>query len=361
MRLLTAYLTRELILSFIAVLAVLLLVILGGEVARLLTEALEGRIAADLVVQLVALKIPLALEMLLPLATLLAVMLTLGRLYHDREMDVLAASGISARYFLRLIFSFSVLVAVMAAASALYLSPWALQQERQLLAEGQMRVQVKALTPGRFMPLSASNGVFYAEKISKDGQLEDVFIRIQPEQQPDRLITAPSGYFVLDGDKTLLVLDHGRMNENLVTGDRVHITYFERMTVTLPDWQIKLADLEVEAMSIEQLWAQREQPKMMAHFQWRWFVGGSVLLMAFMGWVLAKVGPRQGRYSRMAYGLGFYLLFTQLAITLRAEIERGDVSAFPGMMLMLLLVALWLLPWQQWRDQLRMQLVRWLS
>jgi hypothetical protein len=63
----------------------------------------------------------------------------------------------------------------------------------------------------------------------------------------------------------------------------------------------------------------------------------------------------------MAYGLGFYLLFTQLAITLRAEIERGDVSAFPGMMLMLLLVALWLLPWQQWRDQLRMQLVRWLS
>jgi lipopolysaccharide export LptBFGC system permease protein LptF len=38
---------------------------MGGEVARLLTEALEGRLSPDLVLQLVLLKIPMAMEILL--------------------------------------------------------------------------------------------------------------------------------------------------------------------------------------------------------------------------------------------------------------------------------------------------------
>jgi lipopolysaccharide export system permease protein len=352
MRLLTAYISRELLLSFVAVLGVLLLVILGGEVARLLTEALEGRLSPDLVAKLVLLKIPMAMEILLPLSVLLSVMLTFGRLYHDREMEVLAASGIGSRYFLRLVLSMGLIVGLLAGWSSLVASPWAMQQERQLLAEGQMRVQIKALTGGRFTPLSSSNGVFYAEKITPDGRLSEVFIQLRPTDKPDMLLTAPRGHFALDGDRTVLVLEQGQFTEGALGKDRLVVQTFDSMSVWLPDWQVKLSALEVEAMDTLTLWQERDNPKQMAHLEWRFFIGFSVLLMALMGWHLSKVGPRQGRYSRMAFGLGFYLIFTQLAITARAEMQHGSLPPMPGMLVMLLLPMLFWLPVKHWWQKL---------
>lgn len=358
MRLLTAYIGRELLLAWLAILFVLLLVILGGELARLLTEALEGRIAADLVLQLVLLKIPVAMEILLPLATLLAVMITFGRLYHDREMEVMSASGIGDRYFLRLVMRMAAVVALLAAGSALLISPWAMQQENHIFADTQLKAQVKALSGGRFTPLNTSNGIFYAEKISKHGELQDIFIQLRPDDHPDLLLTAPMGKFIVVGDRTQLVLEGGQVASGLLAPDQVQLQYFEKLTISLPEWQAKQGTPEVESLATSQLWASPDDPKMMAHLQWRLFVGLSVLLMAWAGWHLAKVGPRQGRYSRMAYGLGFYLIFTQLAITVRAEIQRGELSVFPGMLVVVLLVLLFLLPWRDFWYRIKLH---WLS
>jgi lipopolysaccharide export system permease protein len=348
MRLLTAYIGRGLLLSFTAVLGVLLLVILGGEVARLLTEALEGRLSPDLVAKLVLLKIPMAMEILLPLSVLLSVMLTFGRLYHDREMEVLAASGIGRRYFLRLVLGLGLIVGLLAAWSALVASPWAMQQERLIMAEGQMHVQIKALTGGRFTPLSSSNGVFYAEKVSADGRLSEVFIQLRPSDRPDMLLTAPKGHFVRDGERTVLVLERGQVTEGALGSERLVVESFEQMSVWLPDWQVKLSALEVEAMDSLALWQARDNPRMMAHLQWRIFIGLSVLMMALMGWHLSKVGPRQGRYSRMAWGLGFYLVFTQLAITARAQLQSSNLPPVPGLFVMLAFPVLFILPVKLW-------------
>lgn len=358
MRLLTVYIGRELLLSFVAVLGVLLLVIMGGEVARLLTEALEGRLSPDLVAKLVLLKIPMAMEILLPLSVLLSVMLTFGRLYHDREMEVLAASGVGRRYFLRLVLTFGILIGLLAGWSALVASPWAMQQERQLLAEGQLRVQIKALTGGRFTPLSSSNGVFYAEKITADGQLSEVFIQLRPNDKPDLLLTAPRGHFALDGERTVLVLEQGQFTEGALGNHRLVVQSFESMSVWLPDWQVKLSELEVEAMDTMMLWQERDKPKQMAHLQWRFFIGFSVLMMALMGWHLSRVGPRKGRYARMAWGLGFYLIFTQLAITARAQLQGGHLPAMPGLLVMLAFPLLFWLPIKEGWHKITRKLAR---
>jgi lipopolysaccharide export system permease protein len=358
MRLLTTYIARELLVSFVAVLGVLLLVILGGEVARLLTEALEGRLSPDLVAKLVLLKIPMAMEILLPLSTLLSVMLTFGRLYHDREMEVLAASGVGSRYFLQLIVMLGLIVGLLAGWSSFFASPWAMQQERQLLAEGQLRVQIKALIGGRFTPLSSSNGVFYAEKVTSDGKLSEVFIQLRPTERPDMLLTAPRGHFALDNNRTVLILEQGQLTEGALGSERLVVESFDKISVWLPDWQVKLSALEVEAMDSLTLWQGRDNPRMMAHLQWRVFIGFSVLMMALMGWQLSKVGPRQGRYSRMAWGLGFYLVFTQLAITARAQLQSGGLPIMPGMFVMLVFPLLFWLPFKVWWQRLSRKVAR---
>lgn len=348
MRLLTAYITRDLLLSFIAILLVLLLVLMGGEVARLLTEALEGRISPDLVFKLVLLKVPMAMEILIPLSMLLSVMLTFGRLYHDREMDVLAASGISPRYFLRIVMLLALIVSMIAGFFSLYAGAWSMQQERQLLAEGQLRTHIKALVGGRFTPLPSSNGVFYAEKITSKGELSDVFIQLKQADKPDQLLLAPIGFFEHRDERTQLVLQNATVFSGLLGDDKLMQQQAERLTIWLPEWQTKLSKMHIEAEDTLSLWQQRDDPKAMAHLQWRFFVVVSVLLLAFVGWKLSKVAPRKGRYSRMAWGLIFYLVFTQLTIAYRSQIQAGSVAAYPGMLLMLVLPLLLFLPWRHW-------------
>lgn len=357
MRLLTAYISREMTLSFVAVLGVLLLVIMGGEVARLLTEALEGRLSPDLVLQLVLLKIPMAMEILLPLSVLLAVMLTFGRLYHDREMEVLAASGIAPRYFVRLVMLLALIAALMAGFFSLFGAAWSMQQERNILAEGQLRTHIKSLVGGRFTPLPSSQGVFYAETVSAKGELTDIFIQLRTPEKLDQLLLAPRGYFEQQQGRTQLILLNGQVMSGLLGPEELMSQRFERMTVWLPDWQVTLSALDIEAMDTLTLWQKRDEPRAMAHLQWRFFVIASVLVLAFVGWRLARVGPRKGRYSRMALGLGFYLLFMQVAIALRSQIQSGGLPVFPGMLMMLVFPLLVVMPIVHWWWLLKRRLI----
>ncbi len=357
MRLLTAYISRELTLSFVAVLGVLLLVIMGGEVARLLTEALEGRLSPDLVLQLVLLKIPMAMEILLPLSVLLAVMLTFGRLYHDREMEVLSASGIAPRYFVRLVMTFALIAAFIAGFFSLFGASWSMQQERSLLAEGQLRTHIKSLVGGRFTPLPSSQGVFYAETVTAKGELSDIFIQLRTPEKLDQLLLAPRGYFEQHQGRTQLILQNGQVLSGLLGQEELLSQRFERMTVWLPDWQVTLSELDIEALDTLTLWQRRDEPRAMAHLQWRFFVMGSVLVLAFVAWRLSKVGPRKGRYSRMALGLGFYLIFMQVAIALRSQIQGAGLPMFPGMLIMLVFPLLVVMPLSHWWWWLKRQLM----
>jgi len=358
MRLLTAYISREITLSFVAVLGVLLLVIIGGEVARLLTEALEGRLSPDLVLQLVLLKIPVAMEILLPLSVLLAVMLTFGRLYHDREMEVLSGSGIAPSYFMRLVMVFALMAALMAGFFSVFMASWSMQQERSILAEGQLRTHIKSLVGGRFTPLPSSQGVFYAETVSAKGELTEVFIQLKTPEKQDQLLLAPQGYFEQKQGRTQLILLNGQVMSGLLGQDQLMIQRFEQMSVWLPDWQVTLSALEVEALDTMTLWQRRNEPRAMAHLQWRFFVVGSVLVLAFVGWRLSRVAPRKGRYSRMAIGLGFYLVFTQVAIALRSQIQSGGLAMFPGMFIMLIFPLLLVLPIGHWWWLVKRRLVK---
>ena len=101
LRILDRYLLRELALSFAAVGAVLLLVSLGDTVVAVLNQITRGKVPAELMFSLIALRAIDGLNVLLPLAVFLGVMLAYGRLYRDSEMAVLGAAGLDVRGLLR--------------------------------------------------------------------------------------------------------------------------------------------------------------------------------------------------------------------------------------------------------------------
>ena len=76
---------------------VLLLIFLSNQLVRYLSYAASGKIAANVVMQLLGFEIPYLLALLLPLGLYLGIMLAYGRFMRDSEMPVLNASGLGVR------------------------------------------------------------------------------------------------------------------------------------------------------------------------------------------------------------------------------------------------------------------------
>ena len=84
LRIVDRYLVRELLVSFIAAVTILLLVTVGATVADLLAKIARGRVAADLLMALVGLRTIDSLTLLVPLGIFLGVQLAYGRLYREK-------------------------------------------------------------------------------------------------------------------------------------------------------------------------------------------------------------------------------------------------------------------------------------
>ena len=95
------YINKELVLVFLVTLLVLLIVAVGGRFIGYLQDAAAGKYAAEGLFTIMRLRIPGFLQLLLPFAFYIAVLLTFGRLYADQEMAVLHTGGASPVRLLR--------------------------------------------------------------------------------------------------------------------------------------------------------------------------------------------------------------------------------------------------------------------
>ena len=80
------YLLREATGALVAVAVVLLAIMISAQFARYLAQAAGGTLPKDLLLSVVALTSLQYLMILIPFSALMAVMLTLGRLYKDQEI-----------------------------------------------------------------------------------------------------------------------------------------------------------------------------------------------------------------------------------------------------------------------------------
>ncbi len=171
------YINRELLSVFAVTTLVLLVVAVGGRFIGYLQDAAAGKYAAEGLVHILRLRMPGFLQLLLPFAFYIAVLLTFSRLHADREMAVLQCGGSSPEKLLKWI---AVPLATMVALTAwlsLQVTPASNAALGALLTEQRARTAFEAVSPGLFNVFDRDSRVIYAESVSEDrGKLSDVFI-----------------------------------------------------------------------------------------------------------------------------------------------------------------------------------------
>ena len=135
MLLISRYLTREVFGTLIAVTLVLLLIFISNQLVRYLSYAASGKIAANILLQLMGFSLPSLLALLLPLGLYLGIVLAYGRLYADNEMRVMQIGGFTTQKLVWVTSLFALGITLLVSVLMLWINPFIAAKRDQLIAK----------------------------------------------------------------------------------------------------------------------------------------------------------------------------------------------------------------------------------
>ena len=327
------YINRELLLVFAVTTLVLLLVAVGGRFIGYLQDAAAGKYAAEGLVDILRLRMPGFLQLLLPFAFYIAVLLTFSRLHADREMAVLQCGGASTlRVFAWVALPLAVLVGATAWLS-LQVTPSSNAALAGFLMEQRARSGFEAVNPGLFNVFDSDSRVVYAEAVSKDrGKLENVFISEYRAGQPVVTVWAGEGRQYLDEQtgSRFLVLENGRRYLGRSGSNDYRVTRFQTLSQRLADDHRPRRPIDEDAVSTAALW-QRADAAAAAELHWRLGLPVFCLISTLMAMGIARARPRQGRFARVVPGVSLLLLYYFLLLANQSALVSGHVPLPVGM------------------------------
>lgn len=344
------FIARELLVTQTAVTIVLLLVIVGGVLARVLRDVAEGTIPVDFLPGMVAFGAFKGIVFLWPVALFLAFMLVLGRLQRDSELVALQASGMSFAALYRALLWVAVPATLLLLVLMTLVVPRTEAQVDQFRDLAEQRSDLVGITPGRFLRSRVGGQVFFAERLSADREaLLEVFIyrEVDGEAQvtvAERAIPDPGA----EGSG-FLILENGYRHVGVPGEGRFRMLEFERLRTQITEPDAGAGRRSLNAMSTPALWEQRHRPEYRAELEWRIAMPLSILILSLIALPLAQVPPRTGRYARIPAAIGVYVLYANLLILGQGQLADGRTPLALGLWWTHgLMVVLWLvLAWRK--------------
>ncbi|KXJ47833.1 MULTISPECIES: LPS export ABC transporter permease LptF [Marinobacter] len=341
------YLTRQVIISMLAVSGILLLVFMSGRFIKYLAEAAAGELAGDVLFQIMAYRFPGFLELILPLGFFIGILLAYGRMYLESEMTVLFACGVSDKQLLMKTLLGSIPVMLVVGAMSLYVSPWGMKKVEGIFNEQRQATEFEMLAPGRFQSLSSGERVTYTEALSEDKRrLEGVFIAEHSEDGKGlTIITAREGSQFIDEQtgSRFLVLEDGARFEGLPGQLAYDVTGFEAYGLKIRSGSAGEKELE-EGLATSALMAS-DDPEHRAMLHWRFTLPLIVPIVTLLAVRLSRVNPRQGRFFHLLPAMLVYITYLGLLIVARDALEGGKVPEWIGLLwvhALFLALGLWL-------------------
>ncbi|HNP36751.1 MAG TPA: LPS export ABC transporter permease LptF [Woeseiaceae bacterium] len=329
-RILDRYILKEIALTWVAVTAVLLLILLTNQFARVLGNVAKGNLPKDAAMQVIGLSAVQYLTVLIPISLFLSIMMALGRLYRDSEMAAMTACRVGPMGVYRPLLWLALPLVAAVAWLSIEIGPSALQQVDTIGAEARRQIDLSSIEPGRFTEVGPENAVVYGEKVSADGVMENVFMQRQGEDGRVEVVIAKSGEQVAtdDPDTRMLLLHDGRRYEGVPGTTGFRVLEFEEHGIPYRLPGLEAADPAPRAMPFVTL-LESSDPLEIAELQWRLSIPLSTLLLGLLAVPLSKSQPREGRYGRIAIGLLVFIIYLNMLSAAKAWIESGEIS--PGL------------------------------
>ncbi|MGF1525778.1 MAG: LPS export ABC transporter permease LptF [Candidatus Competibacterales bacterium] len=331
-RSLDRYLIREVTLTLGAVLAVILVLVLTHRLGVYLHQAAGGLLAKGAIAQLLGLQAIRYGVILLPLATLLAVMLAFGRLYRDSELIAIGACGYGPGNLYRALALLGLPLALLLTWLTLDVAPRAMRLNAALTHQARQDAELSAFTPGTFRQVSRGEYVIYIAGVDREArELRGIFVQSNTPSRVE-IITASRGYQQLDPatGARYIVLQQGRRYEGLPGRGSYRTTDYQTQSGRLDTPPQQRLEAQRETLSVPDLLAW-DSPAATAEFHRRLGVPLSLLVTLFLAPLIARAKPQEGRYSRVFAAILLYIIYQNALHVGTIALEREWVAPHLGL------------------------------
>lgn len=325
------YILREVSKTFLAILAVLLLLFTSTSFIKILQKAVSGSISNDVLFLLVGLKSLVVLGTVIPPAFFFAVLYAVGRMYRDSEMTALASCGYGFRRVYRAVTFAAIPVVIVVALLTIQVMPWAENSSAQIYERQETDAEMGSAVAGRFNEFKQGDVLFFAEEMSSDKtKIHNIFI--QNRQQGELgLVTAAKGYQYVEkesGDKFVVLQNAQRYVGNPGDAD-FSIGKMEEVGFRVDSGKDDVVVLEREALSTPFLFNSNEIGHK-AELQNRLLLPLSVFVFALAGVILSRSMPREGTTGRIILSILFYTVFLNLQAVSSSWMRAGTTPMWLG-------------------------------
>ncbi len=349
---------------------VLLVILLSNQLARVLSQAAANEFPRGVVLALIGLTSAGYLSLIVPIGFFLAIMLALGRLYHESEMAALQACGVGPARLYKPIGLLAVFVAGLLVWLSFWAIPDALRRAQEIRATAYRDALLGMLEPGRFRTFGDGSVVFYAERVDEAGVLHNVHVfvdrstRAQSAQRAgaDARDKEQARQHETEGEievwvatraeqrgagqpEQLFVMYDGRMYQGVPGEASLRIMEFSEAGFPISVGGTVTTASKAEMKSSRELLSSSD-PRDRAELQWRVSTPLLALVLMVLAVPLARLKPRQGRFGKIGVAILAYFVYSELLAASRAWLENAVIPEYVGLWwvhLVALLIALWLL------------------
>ncbi|GIX27127.1 LPS export ABC transporter permease LptF [Pelomicrobium sp. G1] len=309
-RIFTRSALREFSTTGIVVFVVVLAITLVTQVIRLLDQAASGSIPAEGVLALLGFRTLSYLAPLLAGTTFVAILLSLSRAYRDSEMVVWFSAGLSLTAWVRPVLLFSVPIACIVAALALFLSPWAIAKSEELRQILRTRDDASLVSPGTFQESRHADRVFFVEAVSQDKQrVENVFVQSMEKDTVAVMVARIGRVETAENGDRFLVMESGARFDGPPGSPEYRIMHFDRYAVRIQQAEARPAVPSTKSRPFLELLENRT-PEHVAELGRRLSQPISAVLLALLAIPLAQVNPRAGRSLNLVMAILIYMIYT---------------------------------------------------
>ena len=309
----------EVLLSTIGVLLIFFFLVVSSRFVGYFEQASEGLIDPSLVFKVVFLRFPDFITLLLPLSFFLGVIITVSRLYSDREIFGYLAGGLSENDLVKYLFPQAIFFFLITLSLSIFLAPYTKELSKEILSLDTIQEQFESVRPKKLFSLNENDGFIHVEN-KENNILDEVIIFIQNDEYSSLIIAENLIHEDLSS-KTNLDFKDGVLYQDIFNQNSSFVSYFGELSVPINNSKNTISGLSLSKLFDFSIKSSKSQT------QWNLSIPLTIFVLLIYAVNFSKVEPRQGRFSVLVPSIFIYILYLSLLILARDSFDEGSIAS----------------------------------
>ena len=301
-----------------SILMILFLLVVGSRFVGYFEKAAEGLMDPSIIFSVIFLRFPDFITLLIPLSFFLGILISISRLYAEREIYGYISVGLSQLDLVKFLAPQAFIYFSITLMLSLYVAPYTKALSQEIMLIDSFEEQIESMKPDKIYSFEDGRAFIYAKAINDD-VLEDVKM-FRTDDNGSNLIMAEQLRVNKINKQLELDFKSGVFYKGIFSEQRQVISSFENFISPIERDEDRVSGLSMS--KIFDYSAESEK----ANFQWNISIPATLIILLFLGVYMGAVKPRQGRFSVILPGMLIYITYLSLLILGRESLSTNPTS-----------------------------------